>query len=103
MEPILEDEILKKAYEENMGLLSAIGAERKAGLELKKARKGSRKELKRARKNLKAAKIKASKLRMNSSVREYYRKHSNERGSLRETIKIALELRPSEIKGEIVR
>lgn len=39
MEPILEDEILKKAYEENMGLLSAIGAERKAGLELKKSQK----------------------------------------------------------------
>lgn len=86
-----------------MGLLSAIGAERKAKLELKKARKGSRKELKRARRNLKTAKIKTRKLRKNSSFRKYNRRHSKEKGSIRETIKIALELRPSELKGEIVR
>ena len=97
MSPIIGNEILKEAYEENMGLIMAVGSERKAQIEIKKARKGSRKDLKRARRNLKAAKMKLHKLMKNSNFIKYKNKHLNERNSLRDVIQNAAKYTPTEI------
>lgn len=80
-----------------------------AKIRLKQARKGSKKELKRARRNLKDVKMRIRKLQKSNETEKFKIKFKEEHKSRRkssplgEMIQNALEFKPSEIKGEIVR